>query len=430
MGGTAGAGTTTPRPSTLLTASVADRPDHPARRVLVVLPYVLLGLATLLALLDPGQSARDLLTTVGLVTVTALWALFMNTLRPPPRTRPTWSVVLFMGVQTTLAGLLTAHRGIFLLFALIGFMQAYEVLPPVWGFLCVTATSILVNILPAGVPNNRDWITITVLVVLAQIFLIGWFGFLGQRFTEESEQRRQALAQLEAALAENDGLHAQLLIQAREAGVHDERQRMAHEIHDTLAQGLAGIITQLQAADRTREDPQQWQRHMDHVHALARESLAAARRSVAAVRPTELDDSHLPEAITGLATRWSRESGVPVRVETTGDPRPMLAEIEIAMFRVAQEALTNIAKHARASKVGVTLSYLDDLVMLDVRDDGVGFSMADVAEPGTAPDGTGFGLRAIRQRLERVDGTLTVETAPRDGTAINASIPTTVENES
>lgn len=423
---------TTPVRSVTVTAGPAvDQPDHPARRVLIVLPYVLLGLPTLLALLEPGQSSRDVLTTLGLVAVTAVWALTMNTLRPPPRTRPTWSVLLYMSVQTALAGLLMGHRGIFFIFALTGFMQAYEFLPPIWGFVCVATTSILVNTVPVGIPTSPEWITMVVAIVVAQIFLIGWFGYLGQRFTEQSEQRRQAVAQLEAALAENSGLHAQLLIQAREAGVHDERQRMAHEIHDTLAQGLAGIITQLQAADRAREDPQQWQRHMDHVNALARESLAAARRSVAAVRPTELDGSHLPEAISGLVTRWSRTAGVPVRVETTGDPRPMLAEIEITVFRVAQEALTNIAKHARASKVGVTLSYLDDLVMLDVRDDGVGFAVAAVAEPGTAPDGTGFGLRAIRQRLDRVGGTLTVETAPGDGTAINASIPTTtVENES
>ena len=330
-----------------------------------------------------------------------------------------------------LAGLLMGHQGFFFVFAIIGFVQAYEVLPPIWGFLSIAVTSVLINVVPGGVPNTVAWATMTAAIIATQVCMIGWFGYLGQKFTEQSEQRRRAVTQLEAALAENSGLHAQLLIQAREAGVHDERQRMAHEIHDTLAQGLAGIITQLQAADRTREDPARWQHHMDQVNALARDSLAAARRSVAAIRPTELDGSHLPEAITGLATRWSRTAGVPVQVETTGDPRPMLAEIEITVFRVAQEALTNIAKHARASKVGVTLSYLDDLVMLDVRDDGVGFSVAAVAEPGTAPDGTGFGLSAIRQRLDRVDGSLTIETAPGDGTAINASIPTpTVESDS
>src|SRR5207237_1763850 len=96
---------------------------------------------------------------------------------------------------------------------------------------------------------------------------------------------RQAVARLEAALVENAGLHAQLLAQAREAGVLDERQRMAREIHDTIAQGLTGIVTQLEAAGQAKDRSDDWQRHIKNATRLARESLSEARRSVGATRP-------------------------------------------------------------------------------------------------------------------------------------------------
>jgi signal transduction histidine kinase len=393
------------------------------RRILVPLPYILLGAATVLAMITPGHSARDRLGTAGLVALTAVWALVMCTLRPPSWTSRTGPMLVYVGVQLALAGVLMARQPVFLVFAVIGFMQAYELLPPVWAVVSVCATSMLINVVPAGVPADPEWLTVTVAVVGLQTLLISWFGYLGYRSDAQSGELRRVVAQLRAASAENAGLHAQLMAQAREAGVHDERQRMAREIHDTLAQGLAGIITQLQAADRVREHPQQWQHHVDQVNALARNSLAAARRSVAALGPAELDDTRLPDAIADLATRWARTSGVTVHVETTGDARPILADIEITLFRVAQEALANVARHAGASRAAVTLSYLDDVVMLDVRDDGVGFTVDAVPEHGSAADGSGFGLHAIRQRLHRVDGTLVIESEPGEGTVVNASVP-------
>jgi signal transduction histidine kinase len=144
---------------------------------------------------------------------------------------------------------------------------------------------------------------------------------------------------------------------------------------------------------------------------------------VAALGPRELEDSRLPDAVADLAARWTRASGVPVRVETTGEPRPILADTEITLFRVAQEALANVAKHAGAGKVAVTLSYLEDEVMLDVRDNGSGFDADAVSERAASADGTGFGLRGIRQRLARVGGTLAIESAPGEGTAVNAIVP-------
>jgi signal transduction histidine kinase len=218
-------------------------------------------------------------------------------------------------------------------------------------------------------------------------------------------------------MTENTGLQAQLLTQAREAGVGDERQRMAREIHDTLAQGLTGIITQLEAAQQTASEPDR-ERRIDNAKRLARDSLAEARRSVQALRPQALEDSKLPDALADEVTRWTATSGVLAEVRTTGDPQALHPEVEVTLLRVAQEALANVAKHAGAAHAWVTLSYMEDVVTLDVRDDGAGF---DRAEP--SPTGGGFGLIAMRQRVNRLAGQLEIESEPGAGTAVSASLP-------
>lgn len=201
---------------------------------------------------------------------------------------------------------------------------------------------------------------------------------------------------------------------------------MAREIHDTLAQGLAGIVTQLQAAERAGSTDGAGAKHVQAAIGLARESLSEARRSVEAMRPEPLEGARLSDAMQDVATRWSQLHGVPVAVTTTGTPRVMRPEIEVALLRTAQEALANVAKHADASRVGLTLSYMEDVITLDVRDDGVGF---DVSAGRRARNGSsngqsgGFGLSAMQQRVEGVAGTLQVESEPDAGTAICAAVP-------
>jgi signal transduction histidine kinase len=204
--------------------------------------------------------------------------------------------------------------------------------------------------------------------------------------------------------------------QAREAGVLDERQRMARELHDTLAQGLAGIITQLEAAEQSGDDVRR--RHLEAARRLARESLTEARRSVDALRPEPLVDARLPEAIEA---RWSALNGVAAEVTVTGAARPLRPEIEVTLLRAAQEALANVAKHADAHRVGLTLSYMEDLVTLDVRDDGAGFVVNGAA--ARANDDGGFGLVAMRERVQGLAGRLEVESEPGAGTALSISVP-------
>jgi signal transduction histidine kinase len=392
-------------------------------RVLEVLPYALLAFSTVLSLIQPDQTLADRLVTVGLVALAAAWILFTYTLRPPRWRQHAGAMVVYFAGMLGLAAVLTARSVFFVAFAVTGLVQAFLLLPTALAFTAVFATSVVIYTVPGGFPEPTvqavsGWIFIIVL----QTALTGFFSFMGMRLMEEDKQRRELLVRLEAALEENAGLHAQLLTQAREAGILDERQRLAREIHDTLAQGLTGIVTQLEATERAGHRPEQWHRHLDQARALARDSLSEARRSVMALRPEPLEDAGLPDAIADLAERWSATSAVASSFATNGEPRPLLAELELTLFRVAQEALANVAKHARASKVGLTLSYVDDAVLLDVRDDGVGFSVGRAGDAG-ARDGQGFGLDAMRQRLRRVAGSLEIESAPGEGTAVNARVP-------
>jgi signal transduction histidine kinase len=307
----------------------------------------------------------------------------------------------------------------FTAFVWIGYPFAFAVFPARWAVFAVTANAFGTFIVQRDAMAQSSPYSMVLAIVIPVIFA-GWYAGV------ESERRKKAITELTGAntrlanaMEENAGLHAQLLVQAREAGVLDERQRMAREIHDTLAQELAAMIRQLHAADRVRDQPEQWQHHMDQVQMLARRSLSEARRSVQALRPAPLEKSRLPDAIAEMAEAWSRTSGVSLTVDTTGTPVPMITGIEVALFRVAQEALANVAKHAGASRAGITLSYLDDVVLLDVRDDGAGF-VVSAQSPG---DSNGYGLGTMRQRLLGVGGTLEIESGPGEGTAIGASVP-------
>ena len=143
-----------------------------------------------------------------------------------------------------------------------------------------------------------------------------------------------------------------------------------------------------------------------------------------ALAPQPLADARLPEAIQDIVRRWEGMHGVTVSFTTTGKPRVLRPEIEVALLRTAQEALANVAKHAHAGRVGLTLSYMEDLITLDVRDDGVGFATVNGTGPSRPRDAEGgFGLAAMRQRVQGVAGTLEVESEPNAGTAISAAIP-------
>ena len=213
-----------------------------------------------------------------------------------------------------------------------------------------------------------------------------------------------------------------LIEEARRSGVIGERKRLAREIHDTLIQGFASIVMNLEAAEGSlREVPGPALFHLDEARTTAREGLAEARRIVWALGPRALEDCPLPEALSRLVARWSEANRARAEVAVTGGAVPLPTEAEVTLPRAAQEALTNVSKHAGAGRTVLTLSYMGDRVTLDVTDDGVGF------EPGHTPgkDGVdgGFGLGAMRERVEGVGGTLLVESEPGAGTSLAVELP-------
>ena len=385
-------------------------------------PYVTLAVSSIVTLARPSSDDGERLVTAGLVGVAALWVFLGYTRAPQPRKAHQLRMIVYFIGLLTIASALAVREYIFFLFLITGFFHASVLRPWPVVFAGVFATSVLVNTVIGGFPTNPEWWTIYVAIIAIQTLVIGGGVLLSERMAEQSEQRRLTVARLEAALEENAGLHAQLLTQAREAGVLDERQRMAREIHDTIAQGLTGIVTQLEAAQQASDRPDDWQRHVRNAIGLARDSLSEARRSVEGLRPEHLETARLADALAEVAREWSELNGVPVEVVITGDVQPLHAEVEVALLRTAQEALANVAKHASASRAWLTLSYMGDVVTLDVRDDGVGFTVPD------DPDkrGAGFGLSAMRQRVNRVAGTLAIESEPGAGTAISARVPAIV----
>jgi signal transduction histidine kinase len=400
-----------------------------------IIPYMLLAVPLIPYVLSQRPTAGAFGITAGIAAAAGAWVTWLVVLRPDCTQRSWQKRVYFVGLLGFIAAL-TLRSGWFAFFTWIGFLHAWTYLTGVWRWIGCGAVGLFIGMAQSGGFHRPTVSLVIIWVLLASVdmVLIGVFTVLGMKTEEQNKARKQMIAELaeanhrlEEMIAENTGLQAQLLTQAREAGAGDERQRMAREIHDTLAQGLTGIVTQLEAARQTTSDAER-ERRIDNAKRLARDSLAEARRSVQALRPQALENSRLPEALSGEVARWSATSGVAGEVETTGEARALHPEVEVTLLRVAQEALANVAKHAGASRAGVTLSYMEDVVSLDVRDDGAGFAVAErngylAGEAQGDPAAGGFGLIAMRQRVSRLAGQLEIESEPGAGTAISASLP-------
>ncbi|MFJ3926456.1 sensor histidine kinase [Streptomyces sp. NPDC090022] len=213
----------------------------------------------------------------------------------------------------------------------------------------------------------------------------------------------------------------------RREGTLAERQRLSMEIHDTLAQHLSSQQMLLQAADRTWDtDPGTARAHVRTATDIAARGLAEARRLVHDLAPPELaDGSGRPEALPDALRALDAGPGITVRFHLEGAPVPLPDRTQSALLRIAQGALANVREHSGARAAALTLSFLGDQVVLDVADDGRGF-----AEPRTAgttradgATGRGHGLPAMRARVGQLGGTLTIESAPDEGTVLSAAVP-------
>ncbi|GKV73880.1 sensor histidine kinase [Pseudarthrobacter sp. NCCP-2145] len=228
------------------------------------------------------------------------------------------------------------------------------------------------------------------------------------RIQHDAEEQRRLHAEVSAA-------QEQLAASERRAGTIAERERVSREIHDTVTQGLASSLLLLEAAGRA------WPRDaaradLRRATALLRGNLSETRSLVHELASPGLDGSPLSEALLLAARQYVPEA----RLLVTGDSRPVPPELRHALLRVVQSAASNIKLHASATAATVTLGFLPEGVTLDVYDDGTGFDPAAAAPPS---DAGGYGLRAMRQRVEQLGGTLSVESSPGEGTIVAAQLP-------
>ena len=232
-----------------------------------------------------------------------------------------------------------------------------------------------------------------------------FYGHWVSRIIEQSAERAEIIDQLEATRAELDAAQ-------HEAGRMAERQRLATDIHDTLAQGLTSILMLIQAAqaDLDGSHPRAGQ-HLDLAARTARENLAETRILVEDLAPAQLDGGTLPDALR----RLSQAPGVDASFGLSGAPRPLPMATEVVLLRVCQEALVNVRKHAGARSAAVRLDYDPGAIRLEVSDDGAGFDPARI--------NGGYGLRGMRTRVAEAGGTLTVRSAPGAGTHVCAMVP-------
>lgn len=273
------------------------------------------------------------------------------------------------------------------------FFLCLHLLPPRAGVAAVLALTAIA----VGVPAVREGSLQPAQVIgpgigaLVAILTVTGYAALYR----ESERRRALIDELTRTRAE-------LAETQHEAGVLAERQRLAREIHDTLAQGLSSIVLLLRAA------PQDPAGYVGEAMRAAEDNLAEARRFVHALAPPGLDGS-LEEALRRLC------SGQGAIFHLDGEPYTLPRRAEIALFRIAQGGLANVTRHARASRAALTLTYMEDEVAMDIVDDGRGFD-----PPTRAGNGIGF----IRARAAELGGTVTVESAPGLGTALAVTLPT------
>jgi signal transduction histidine kinase len=251
------------------------------------------------------------------------------------------------------------------------------------------------------------------------------YGGFVDRIIDQSNERAELIAQLEATRAE-------LAAANHESGTLAERQRLAGEIHDTLAQGFSSIIVLLQAAEAGLAGAgpagagtagagtagaglASARRQLELAAQTARENLADARTLIGALAPASLASETLPGALRRVTERAGAETGISASFDVSGKPRPLTAASDVVLLRVGQEALANVRKHAAAGSVQVLLCYQPASVSLEVTDDGQGFDPARV--------NGGYGLRGMRERLGQAGGRVEVRSAPGNGTCVRAEVP-------
>jgi signal transduction histidine kinase len=259
---------------------------------------------------------------------------------------------------------------------------------------------------------------ITVLVV--PMMIAGKIeGVIGVRFTRKRTFRREEL-ELAQALANQAMLAVQLARlsgQSRQAAIVEERNRVARDIHDTLAQGFTGVIAQLEAARgaMARKKMLKVSDHLERAGEMARESLHEARRSVQALRPLALEDKLLTAALRDLLKRMTTGMTLKAKLTLKGKLRKLPPEWETNLLHIGQEVLTNAIRHAVASRFDAFLVFGSQDIHVTFRDNGRGFDLEKT--------NGGFGIQGIRERVQQMGGQFSIETKEGKGTLSSIVIP-------
>ncbi|RNE50040.1 sensor histidine kinase [Corynebacterium alimapuense] len=311
--------------------------------------------------------------------------------------------------------MLVAPVGIYLVFSL--FFLYLRVMDGISGIVSVvfaTAVAVVTQI-PTGLTvGGVMGPAVSAAVVLAIHYAFQTLS----RINQERELLIEQLLATRTQLAETE--HA--------AGVAHERQRLAHEIHDTVAQGLSSIQMLLHSVERDLSGLGVSDEKLANPHRLlylarttAADNLSETRAMIATLQPSSLSESSLNSALERMATGFAAAGGMEITVDVEGEVRQLPMRTEAALLRISQGAVGNVAKHAGATRCRVTVTYEPEEVRLDVVDDGRGF---DPAELSTRPTSLGhIGLDAMRQRCAEQGGVLEVESTPGAGTAVSVAIP-------
>ncbi|GAA5115893.1 sensor histidine kinase [Haloechinothrix salitolerans] len=374
------------------------------RLCLHLLMAVLLVLVAVRALLGGPGSA----TAAGVVTASVTMAVVYGAGPLLPRVRESrGAAATWLGAlgAVWLALLMLTPDGVWLAFPL--FFLHLHLLPARWGLPAVVLTTAAA--IGAAPFHGQAFGPGTVIgpMLGAAVAVATVLGY--QALHRENERRRELIEELITTRAE-------LADAERTAGTLAERERIAREIHDTVAQGLSSIQLLLRAAERAVPPDSSALPHIQQARTAAQDNLTEVRHVVRALTPPDLADNSLPAALERLCTSVPDAPDAPTtHFSLSGTPVTLPMDYEVALLRIAQSAIGNTVRHAHAHHAELTLSYMDTAVALDVVDNGNGFDPTTI--PAHSDDG-GLGLAAMRARAESLGGTVVVESSPGRGTAL------------
>jgi signal transduction histidine kinase len=347
-----------------------------------------------------------------LVAFTAFWAVFV--VRPNEEDTPRSLVTLAVTIAAT--GALTAVDTSLAFYQVIAFPAAWTLLGSIRRAViaCAVIAVVVGFAFPLRLGFTSGTITLAVAIEgISFVFAIA-MGVWITRIADLGHERKRLLDELTAAQSQLELLH-------RDAGATDERERLARELHDTIAQTLTGQVLLTQRARRELAAGVLTDETLQLVENTSREALAETRSLVAASARVELPGGGLVSALEHLAARFRREAGIMVSVSSTLS-EPLDRDAEVVLLRCAQEGLANVRKHSGAAAARVELSSAEGFARVQVVDDGRGF------EPATAAS-AGFGLSGLSDRLGLVGGSLAIDGTP-GATTLTARVPVHAEGAS